>query len=108
MNDLISRQAVIDAVCKVGCESGYCGIPCDDVKAIEQLPSAQTWIPCTERLPESKKSVFISTKDWTGEGCYYGTIENHVMWKGYRWGAIYWDDEVTAWMPLPEVYKEEE
>ena len=41
MNDTISRQAAIDAICKAGCGSGYCGISCDDVKAIEQLPSAQ-------------------------------------------------------------------
>ena len=41
MDDLISRQAAIDALCKAGCGSGYCGISCDDVKAIEQLPSAQ-------------------------------------------------------------------
>ena len=41
MNDLISRQAAIDALCKAGCESRYCGASCDDVKAIEQLPPAQ-------------------------------------------------------------------
>lgn len=41
MADLIDRQAAIDAICKSGCGSGYCGISCDDVKAIEQLPSAQ-------------------------------------------------------------------
>ena len=41
MSDLISRQAAIDALCKVGCESGHCGISCDDVRAIEQIPSAQ-------------------------------------------------------------------
>jgi len=41
MNDLISRQAAIDALCKAGCGSKYCGISCDDVKAIEDLPSVQ-------------------------------------------------------------------
>lgn len=41
MNDLISRQAAIDALCKTGCGSGHCGVSCDDVKAIEQLPSVQ-------------------------------------------------------------------
>ena len=41
MNDLISRQAAIDAICKAGCGGGYCGISCDDVKAIEQLSSEQ-------------------------------------------------------------------
>lgn len=40
-NDTIYRQAAIDALCKVGCGSGYCGIPCVDVEAIELLPSAQ-------------------------------------------------------------------
>lgn len=41
MSDLISRQAAIYAVCMAGCGSGHCGISCDDVKAIETLPSAQ-------------------------------------------------------------------
>lgn len=36
----IDRQAAIDALCKAGCGSGYCGVSCDDVKAIEQLPPA--------------------------------------------------------------------
>lgn len=40
-SELISRQAAIDAVCMAGCGSGHCGISCDDVKAIEMLPSAQ-------------------------------------------------------------------
>lgn len=40
--DIIYRQAAIDALCMAGCGSGHCGISCDDVKAIETLPSAQT------------------------------------------------------------------
>lgn len=65
------------------------------------------WIPCSERLPEARRSVILSTKDWTGEGCYWETTEHHVIWKGYRWNATYWDDEVIAWMPLPSPYQEE-
>lgn len=41
MDDLISRQAAIESVCKVSCGGGYCGIPCDEVKAIKQLPSVE-------------------------------------------------------------------
>ena len=41
MSDYIDRQAAIDALCKAGCGSGYCGVSCDDVKAIEQLQSAE-------------------------------------------------------------------
>lgn len=37
---LINRQEAIDALCEAGCGSGYCGISCADVKAIEQLPSS--------------------------------------------------------------------
>lgn len=35
---LINRKMAIDALCKVSCISGYCEIPCEEVKAIEQLP----------------------------------------------------------------------
>lgn len=37
--DLIDRQEAIKALCKAGCDSGHCGVSCDDVKAIENLPS---------------------------------------------------------------------
>lgn len=37
----IYRQDAINALCKEGCGSRYCGIACVEVKAIEQLPSAQ-------------------------------------------------------------------
>ena len=66
------------------------------------------WIPVSERLPKARESVILSTKEWTGEGCYWETTKHHVIWKGYRWNATYWDDEVIAWMPLPKPYKEEQ
>ena len=69
------------------------------------------WIPVTERLPKPRESVIISVNgkygDWIGEGCYWETTENHVIWKGYRWNATYWDDEIIAWMPLPAPWKGE-
>lgn len=63
------------------------------------------WIPVSERLPKARESVILSTKEWTGEGCYWETTKNHVIWKGYRWNATYWDNEVIAWMPLPKPWK---
>ena len=106
MDDLISRQAAIAefSCCELtpdgGIDANYA------IDFLEQMPSAQRWIPCSERLPEARRSVILSTKEWTGEGCYWETTTNHVIWKGYRWNATYWDDEVIAWMPLPEPYKE--
>ena len=67
--------------------------------------AVQGWIPVSERLPKARESVILSTKEWTGEGCYWETTKHHVIWKGYRWNATYWDDEVIAWMLLPEPYK---
>lgn len=120
MDDLIRRQNVIDAI-NTACDGvisfdGYSVnevasyfedqiLRVDAAQAKESCPPSQ-WIPVTERLPEARRSVILSTKNWTGEGCYWKTTEHHVIWKAYRWNATYWDDEVLAWMPLPEPYKE--
>ena len=70
------------------------------------------WILCEERMPKPRESVLLAVNskygDWVGEGCYWETTEHHVIWKGYRWNATYWDDEIIAWMPLPQPYREEE
>ena len=47
MDDLISRQAVIDAVCEMSCGSKWCGISCIEVQTIEHVPSAQPDVPDT-------------------------------------------------------------
>jgi hypothetical protein len=102
MKDLIYRQ---DAIGAIDVKNVNEGIVSALQSIIEELPPAQQWIPVTERLPEKRKSVLISTNNgFTGEGCYWETRE-HVIWKGYRWDATYWDEEVVAWMPLPEPYR---
>ena len=105
--DLISREEVLRAIITAGevePDLGYTHLH----KVIENLPSAEPktgWIPVSERLPEARESVILSTKEWTGEGCCWETTKYHVIWKEYRWNATYWDDEVIAWMPLPTPYK---
>ena len=39
--DLIDRQTAIDAFCKSECGISFCGIPCPDINALKDLPSAQ-------------------------------------------------------------------
>lgn len=89
-------------------------------KCIEQLPSAQAqaqaqaqWILCSERLPEdkyvliSKKPTKLSGSKW----CVTIAIRmadprsRKVNWRDIGFNVIQ-DNEVLAWMPLPEVYKE--
>jgi hypothetical protein len=68
---------------------------------LELMATEPRWIPVTERLPDISKSVLICDID--------GDI-----YLGYRtrygdYYPAYGDDRikcVTAWMPLPEPYKE--
>ena len=102
MNDLIDRQAAIDAIKTWGLIDGLAEGQAVEILADEEkLPSAQRWIPCSERLPESNQCVLVSIKgevdvDWiavdsTGYGCWYRCMKD-VM-------------SADAWMPLPEPYK---
>lgn len=61
------------------------------------------WIACSERLPEIEADVMLSLKSldvYTGfmantEGCFYVEGEGYVE-----------AENVLAWMPLPQPYKE--
>lgn len=98
MNDIISRQAAIEAVGEVH--------PLDynaqsTINRIKKIPSAQEWIPCSERLPDDGQWVLVWGK-WQ---------ENPIMM--FRENDAWIDDQfefydtVTHWMPLPEPPKEE-
>ena len=77
------------------------------VDALEKLPSAQRWIPCSERLPEDEEEVIVSVRDDSGD--------NTLDYSSCGWYACagdFWfvDNEpnyhVVAWMPLPAAYQE--
>ena len=63
------------------------------------------WIPCSEQLPEEEADVLLSLRSldvYTGfranaEGCFYIDGDGYVEY-----------ENVIAWMPLPEPYKESE
>ena len=63
------------------------------------------WIPCSDRLPEEEADVLLSLRSldvYTGfranaEGCFYIDGDGYVEY-----------ENVIAWMPLPEPYKESE
>lgn len=108
MNDVISRNAAITTA-----KNAYtaCGDRSKEdyrdmlIACLEELPSAQPeqrWIPCSVRLPKQGQEVICQCRaniikvlkldaddDWyqDAEHCYMGGF-------------------VTAWMPLPEPYKE--
>lgn len=70
------------------------------IKALE----AQKWIPCSERLPEVGRSVLFSRRSmYTREGC----LQADGKWWQYWWDEMLNADQVTAWKPLPEPYRED-
>ena len=130
MIDLISRQAAIDAIM---CEPTDAHYPSWYAERLEQLPSAQPeqrWIPCSERLPENNDPVNVTWVNHNPE-VYYADIKDKpfTATAHYHNGRWYWfssvtqdylneydvwtpdlvdkDVEITAWMPLPEPYREE-
>jgi hypothetical protein len=77
---------------------------------LSQLPSVtpqQTgWIPCSERLPEKDVNVLTYHRDVAFDYQYVSWIDDYSgKWAGFIGNQ---SDEVLAWMPLPEDYKEVE
>lgn len=137
MNDLISRQAAINAILHYiiripGYMSNWgrkltAAIKEDLMDEINAIPHDQQWIPFKTRpLTEDEKTEhpewsFIIDGEIPEEG---QRILVNVAYKGHEavqmdeWGwngeGVYLESEydigteVTAWMPLPEPYKDEE
>jgi len=113
MDDLISRRAAIDALGeepmvwsgKDEYEQGLNNQWQYDLNAIKAVPAAQQWIPCKERLPEESGMYIVSgkRKAWI---CKFIRI-NVAGVKIGGWENDACNPVVTAWMPLPEPYKEE-
>ena len=86
------------------------------VQALEEKPR---WIPCSERLPEMheeldyigrhEESDFVLVCDASKlhPQVHVGScvkIEGGSWWRTREWKVL---DKVTAWMPMPQTYKEE-
>lgn len=102
MDDVIYRQEAIevaDAVWMVTGDNNVAKVWAQ----LKDVPSAQQWIPCSERLPEIGQTVITSSD--------LGRVRE-ATYKGFdAWtihGVVHWTDEILSWMPLPEPYKEDE
>ena len=115
-DDSISRKTTIEWLNKMFCEpckekkNLYNGVVCraclidDAIGAIETVPSAQQWIPCSERLPDTGKIVLVCGK----MGGIYTAIysKQRADWDNGWWklNSKSHRCDPKAWMPLPEPY----
>lgn len=75
----------------------------------------QGWIPCSERLPDDEENEYLVTiLDRDDDVCevYKGFYQDGKWWTQWCHGCLELEKEpcgdniVTAWMPLPEPYRE--
>ena len=130
INDVISRHAAVEAIENTDWYHLMDGVMVrganskehqawykeqDIYKALEQLPSAQQrWIPCSERLPEPNRhdalnvDVYYLAQTEFGDMIVASYNESHegTKWWEQMYSYRIFDDEIVAWMPLPDPYKE--
>lgn len=85
----------------------------------DRIMSTPQWIPCEERLPDKNCDVLVTFIPSAGNLWTKVMIANYSDLMGIISYRIFWTgnygkndfvnitDQVSAWMPLPEPYKEE-
>ena len=109
-DDLIRRQDALKVVYEqrmeaIGCipEAFNAGID-TSASALEKIPSAQQWIPCSERLPEDDRTKVVTLANGSAEAGYYSNGD----WWCVGDSITLENPTVIAWMPLPKPYEAEE
>jgi len=103
MNDLISRQAAIDAIADYLSKTTYTSAISflnTGALILARVPSAQPehrWIPCSERTPEENGRYLTTNSSWG-----YFEVDWNV-WINGEW--LYPNENPVAWMPLPEPWE---
>lgn len=112
MDDLISRQAAINAILHYTIRiPGYmsnwgrkltAAIKEDLIEEIDAIPTAQQWIPVSERLPHLWNERYLVSLAWGGIGVMEYKSTGFHNYGSFTPVPI---ESIIAWMPLPEPYK---
>ena len=75
------------------------------LELIDMTPTIDMWIPCSERLPAYGEDVLISIGGYCNVG-HIVPVNEEEQYNWYFSGWYHLPNDVDAWMPLPEPYKE--
>lgn len=113
MDDLISRQAVLDILNRSAWKTPEELEVFESVKKLPSVQPEQRWIPISERLPEEDGDYFVTLENGVVTKLGYSTAQRttypkgfYYISNGFSWRQII--NPVIAWMPLPEKYQPEE
>lgn len=117
MSDLISRREAIKAIDDLpNCYNGFSDTydKACIIGALEELPSAEQWIPVKWREPteeESKYYTYMADCEMPEDGQEILVTDGKYVWKdectyddGFGLDSLEDWQNITAWMPLPEPY----
>lgn len=108
-DDCISREKILEHAYR---REGVMSVSVDSIKlapSVTPTERAGEWISVSDGLPKVKQEVYVTVYFTEGDtGRAYGYIDGFGNWHLYSAaeGRLNSGYEVTAWMPLPEPYKE--
>lgn len=113
MSNLINRQEAIKAINDLpNCQNGFSDTydKAYIIGTLEELPTTQQWISCSERLPEQIGDYLITIRQSYNDSILYDT--DVATFVDGSWVTFSdWDEgfgfDVVAWCELPEPYKED-
>ena len=109
MSDLISKTSVCEILADIYPTDGEKVVDVKKIdkayEAVQNLSSAQQWIPCNKQLPEfGVKALVHNTNNDIYSDYIIETPHGKKIWCNSTAYDVY---DVVAWMPLPPIYKGE-
>lgn len=107
MPDLIERDAAIKLIQprvkpKTVYGEGYLNAIEHVTELLALMPSANSWIPCSERMPDEPGIHVLATDGIRIMESWYEIVEGRALWvDNYTMYVNVNFGEVTHWMPLP-------